>query len=150
MRDFLPLFFKIRSQKGRNRNRLACGRSLLNETCVLSGQCSHQFAACIGGRLECWQRAHPFANKTPLSEKRFTFCTTAQMYLQCSCIHLSVFQFTICGEHCPRLTTVHSSPTSFWYNPMNRSLALIKRILTADALMLSTPAISAQESPSFS
>src|SRR5260370_8787561 len=72
------------------------------------------------------------------------------MRIEFAGIRLDIPQFTIRGEHRLRLDTVHSSLTSCLYKLIKRSRARIKRIFTADELMLSTWAISAQESPSVS
>src|SRR6266700_7504832 len=72
------------------------------------------------------------------------------MHFQLGHVRLALPQFTICCKQRLRLDTVHSSPTSCLYRVIKRSRARIKRIFTADALILSTSAISAQDSPSFS
>src|SRR5712691_1070195 len=117
---------------------------------MLGDERLHEPAASIRCGLDRRQRPQAFPYQIVLIMDLLAGGATLQMIHKLWCICLYIVTVSIHGEQCSRLVAVHSSPTSFLYNAMKRSLARMRRIFTAEELILSTPAISAQERPSFS
>src|SRR3989440_12575933 len=123
---------------------------MLYKLCMFNRQRFHELRVHMGGWLQRRQGAHLFRQKTIASKFLPAGRTFLQMYIQLSDIYFAILQFPVCCKQYLCLDTIHASLTSCLYRLIKRSLARIKRIFTADALMFSISAISAQDRPSFS
>src|SRR5712691_9902204 len=117
---------------------------------MLSRQCSHEFCMHVRRRLKSRQGAYLLTDQTIVSKDFPAGRALLQMQIQLCRFYVTILQFAVCRQQHLCLSTIHSSLTSCLYKLIKRSRARIKRIFTADALMFSIPAISAQDMPSFS
>src|SRR5437588_12918449 len=123
---------------------------MLYKLCMFNRQHFHKLRVHMWGWRQVRQRAYLFANKAIASKYLTAGRTFLHMYMQLSDIYFTILQFPVCCKQYLCLGTIRASLTSCLYRLIKRSLARIKRIFTADALMFNISAISAQDRPSFS